>query len=190
MNTLDLLGSTLGLLDTLLLIRASIWAWPVGIAAILLNLVLYCHTALYADAALQLFYLIFYCYGWWYWQRKSAAQISISNLTKQQLARLLILIIVSCSIISLFLFYYTNSTTPVWDASTTVIALVAQWCTCRKILENWLLWFINDALYAGLYLHKSLPFHCLEHLLYLGFAIAGYYCWRAQQQRERAVAIL
>ncbi len=187
MNTLDILGSSLGLLDTILLIRASIWAWPVGIAAILLNLVLYCHTALYADAALQVFYLSFYCYGWWYWQRKSAAEITISNLNKQQLARLLMLIIFSSGVISFFLFYYTNSTTPLWDASTTVIALAAQWCTCRKMIENWLLWFVNDALYAGLYLHKSLPFHCLEHLLYLGFAVSGYLVWRSKQRLECAV---
>ena len=73
--------------------------------------------------------------------------------------------------------YFTNSTTPLLDATTTILALITQWLVCRKILENWLMWIVVDSLYIGLYNYKQLNFHAFENIIYLILAIIGFVKW-------------
>ena len=178
---LDFLGSLLGLLSTLLLIRSSILAWPMGIASIVLNSILYWHSLLFADTVLQSLYLALYCYGWYYWKKGSRGHntpSTIQRIDKSHGLGLIGLSVFSIAFISLLLIKHTSSTTPLSDAGSTVMALAAQWLTCKKFIENWILWFCNDLMYCCLYAYKGLPFHVAEHGLYLVLAIIGFHTWQ------------
>lgn len=189
MKILDVLGSSLGLVDTLLLVRASIWAWPIGILAILINMVLYFKVMLYADLALQMVYLASSLYGWyyWLWGAKNNHPVPITHITLKLSLILLCLAGVATLISTGLLMHYTHSTTPLWDSSSAILSLVAQWLVCRKIIENWLLWLLIDSLYAGLYYYKGLPFHTLEHCIYLVIALIGYWLWRKKMYADRVL---
>ena len=187
MHLLDFLGAALGIADTLLLIRCSIWAWPVGIVAIALNTLLYWNNLLFADMSLQFLYLCLYVYGWVYWHQAAQQNTKTTVIQQLKLTQTLILLgisILSITLISYLLTHFTPSTTPVFDATTTVLAIVAQWLTCKRILQNWILWFVNDTLYSLLYAYKHLPFHVAEHLFYLSLAVIGYWSWAKKRQRS------
>src|SRR5262249_54177869 len=79
----------------------------------------------------------------------------------------------------------TDSTIPYWDASTTILSLIAQWLLCIKIIHCWILWFIVDALIAILQFYKGLPFHSALHWLYLFMAVVGYYRWRILYKQQK-----
>ncbi len=189
MHLLDFLGAAFGIADTVLLIRCSIWAWPVGILAILLNTLLYWHSLLFADMCLQSLYLALYIYGWVYWQHENHQQKKIDQLSFKQVSRLLLYAVIFILLIHSLLSQFTPSTTPWFDATTTVLAIVAQWLTCKRVLQNWLLWFVNDTLYSILYAYKQLPFHVAEHLFYLSLAVIGYYAW-TKKKRNASTADL
>ena len=68
MNPLDLITATLGLAYILLEYRASIWMWAVGFVMQALGIVLYYQKGLYADCAMEFYYISMTVYGFWKWR--------------------------------------------------------------------------------------------------------------------------
>jgi len=69
MSWTEILGFVTGAASVVLAVRESAWNWPVGIANNVFFFVLFWHTKLYADAALQVAYVIISIFGWWNWVR-------------------------------------------------------------------------------------------------------------------------
>src|SRR5688572_9544459 len=63
----ELLGFVTGLLTVWLVVRQHIANWPLGIANVLLLMVVFWTAGLYADAGLQVVYVLLGGYGWWQW---------------------------------------------------------------------------------------------------------------------------
>lgn len=179
-TSLDIAGALLGFLCTIFYVRASIWAWPVGLAGLVLDIILYWKTGIYGDVSLNVVYLIMTFYGWWQWKYggESKTQLPISNLTGKTA-----IVLAAIGFIGLLLFaeclrFFTDSQIPWWDATTTVLSLIAQLLICRKIVQCWILWFVVDSLFIGIYLYKGIPVHALLNFIYLGMAVYGYFHWR------------
>jgi len=160
-HSFDIVGSIFSFLSTIYYIRAKNTAWPLALLAISVNLALYTLTGLYADAGKESIYLFFSLYGWYWWTHigKNHNERHITNITATHALVLSGITGFSIYALSLFLLYFTNSQVPYWDAMTTVLSLAAQWLICRKIIQCWVLWFIVDAMYAGLYFYKGIPVH-------------------------------
>ena len=80
-------------------------------------------------------------------------------------------------IIYYILIHYTNSTVPVTDAFTTALSIVALWALARKYAEQWLMWFVVDAVCTWLYIRKDIPFKAAIYGLYTMVALLGYRKW-------------
>src|SRR5215469_17302071 len=65
----EILGAVTGAASVLLAVRESAWNWPVGIANNIFFLILFWSAKLYADAILQIVYIIISIFGWWNWVR-------------------------------------------------------------------------------------------------------------------------
>src|SRR5215469_13450668 len=63
----EILGAVTGAASVLLAVYESAWNWPVGIANNIFFLILFWHAKLYADALLQIVYIIISIFGWWNW---------------------------------------------------------------------------------------------------------------------------
>ena len=53
----------------------------------------------------------------------------------------------------------------------------------RKVLENWIYWFIIDAVSIYLYVAKGLWLTAALFLLYLAMVVVGYWRWRQAHQQ-------
>ncbi len=175
----DSAGSVFSFLSTLFYIRASVLAWPMALIASSINMYLYLRTGLYGDMSLEGFYFLSTFYGWYEWLHggKNKKEIPITHITKKMAFVLSIISIAGILLTELFLSRYTNSRVPWLDSTTTVLSLVAQFLICRKIIETWILWFIVDAVYAGLYFYKTIPIHGVLLIIYVGLAVLGYIRW-------------
>ena len=71
---LDIVTSVLGLLYILFEYRASAWLWLVGFVMQALGIVLYYQKGLYADCAMEVYYLAMTIYGYWRWIRGSSVK--------------------------------------------------------------------------------------------------------------------
>jgi nicotinamide mononucleotide transporter len=178
--TLDVLGSIFGFLSTVCYVCVSTWAWPIGLVAILIDMYLYLKTGIYGDMALNGVYLVMTFYGWWQWKYggEQKTELPISSLSRRTGFVLGAIFVVCTIVLATFLHEFTDSQVPWWDASTTVLSLIAQWLICRKVIQCWHLWFIIDGLFANMYLYKGIPAHAGLQLVYMLLAVLGYLKWK------------
>ena len=75
---------------------------------------------------------------------------------------------------------------PFLDACTAVLSICAQYLLTKKILENWWLWVLTDAISVGLYLYKSLALTALLYSIFLAMCITGLVQWRRTLRNSQA----
>ena len=161
-----------------LCVREHIWNWPLGLANNLVFFLLFGHSRLYADMGLQVVYFAFGVYGWWNWvyggERLGALRISRTPVTEW----LVLAALAPLATWGLWaVLVEVQGASPFWDATTTVLSLVAQYLLCRKRLENWLVWIVVDALYVPLYLSRDLHLTALLYAVFLLMCIYGFRAW-------------
>ncbi|MFF2778809.1 nicotinamide riboside transporter PnuC [Streptomyces sp. NPDC058052] len=166
----EVLGFGSGALCVWLVARQHLANWPVGIANNLFFVLLFTQAGLYADAGLQIVFIVLAAYGWWTWTHGggpgSAEALPVRRTSRTEWTWLLAAGTVGTCALTLLLDRATDSTVPFWDALTTGLSLMATYGQCRKRLESWWLWIAADVVYVPLYAYKGLY---LTSLLYVGF---------------------
>ncbi len=69
MSWIEILGFATGALCVLLVVRRNVWNFPVGIANNVVFIALFVGAGLYADAGLQVIYIVLAIIGWAWWLR-------------------------------------------------------------------------------------------------------------------------
>ena len=185
---LQLTGVALGLLYLWLEYRADIRLWIVGLVMPMVHGVLYYQSGLYADCAMNAYYVLAGLYGLAVWRREPRKQgeaLRIGRTPAATALRLSGIYAVLHVAIYFLLVRFTNSTVPFWDSLTTALSVVAMWMLSRKYVEQWLVWLAVDVVTVGLYAYKGIPFTAGLYLLYSVLAVAGYLRWRRQMQQEQ-----
>jgi len=81
------------------------------------------------------------------------------------------------AVIYWILITWTDSDVPLCDSFTTSLSMVAMWALAQKYAEQWLLWFVVDAVCTVLYIYKQIPFTACLYAFYTVMAILGYRQW-------------
>jgi nicotinamide mononucleotide transporter len=123
----------------------------------LLYLVVFYRVRLYSDALLQIFFLAFTLYGWWYWWRgvRQEGEVRVVRLTLTSLLAGLVAGAVASVLLGL-LMTRIGAALPRLDATLMSFSLVASWWQTRKHTANWWLWIAVDLVYIGEYIYKGL----------------------------------
>ncbi|GAA4742288.1 nicotinamide riboside transporter PnuC [Amnibacterium soli] len=179
-NWTEVLGFGTGALCVLLAARRNIWNFPIGIANNLVFIVLFVGSALYADAGLQVVYLVLGAMGWFAWARRrpEAVEGFASSTPRRAIVPLVLAAVAGTAVLTVVLTAFTDSTTQLADASTTSVSLVAQYMLNRRWIENWFVWIAVDVVYVGLYAVKGLFITGALYLLFIALCIGGYRAWR------------
>lgn len=192
MNYLDLITAVLGLAYILLEYRASIWMWVVGFVMQALGIILYYQKGLYADCAMEFYYISMTVYGFWKWENHhtphAAGKGGETSITHIPLRLALLWTLIALTLwlaIYLLLVTLTDSSVPIADAFTTALSLVGIWALAHKYLEQWFVWIAVDIVTSGLYFYKDIPFKASLYTLYVIIAIFGYRKWK-RMMREQA----
>lgn len=180
---LDLITAILGLAYILLEYKASKWMWAVGFVMQVLGIVLYYNKGIYADCAMEFYYLALTVYGFLHWSKGSpttqkAEPLPITHLPLRKGLLMLSAAVILWGGIYWLLTTYTDSTVPLADAFTTAFSLVGIWALAHKHLEQWFVWIAVDVVTCWLYATKDLPFKSALYGLYIAIAIAGYFKWK------------
>ena len=184
---LQIVGVVLGLLYLWLEYRANIWLWIVGAIMPCVHCVLYYQSGLYADCAMQGYYILAGLYGlvvWLMGRKRTERPLKIAHTP----LRLLLPLVAVYGVLHAALYYllaeFTDSTVPFWDSMTTAMSMVAMWMLSRKYIEQWLVWLVVDAITVGLYIYKGIPLTGALYALYTALAVAGYLRWRRQAKLQ------
>ena len=180
---LQIVGTMLGLLYLWLEYRANIWLWVVGAIMPMVHGVLYLTSGIYADAAMQLYYVLAGLYGFVVWRlgaTRKTKVVAIQHTPTRCIAPLVVAYAVLHVAMYFVLTEFTDSRVPFFDSMSTALSIVAMWMLSRKLVEQWLVWFVVDAISVGLYLYKGIPITAMLYTLYCALAIAGYMRWRRE----------
>ncbi|GGR68956.1 nicotinamide mononucleotide transporter [Nocardioides luteus] len=173
----EITGVVTGAACVILAARRSMWTYPVGIANTALYLVVFTESALYADAALQIMFMVLSVTGWIDWararRRESEAHLQrddafVGVASTGTLLLLALGFVVALAAIAYVLHAFTDSTTELPDATVTAGSVIAQIMLNRRWWQCWLVWLAVDVVSVGLYAYKGLwP----TAVLYLGFCV-------------------
>ena len=180
---LQIVGTLLGLLYLWLEYKANIWLWIVGAIMPMVHGVLYLNSGIYADAAMQLYYVVAGVYGLCVWLRGTKRTEKVVNIQYTP-TKWIIPLVVVYAVLHVAMYYllseFTDSRVPFFDSMSTALSIVAMWMLSRKLVEQWLVWLVVDMISVGLYLYKGIPITAMLYTLYCALAIAGYIRWRKQ----------
>ena len=163
----------------LLAVRQDIRCWFAAILSSFLYFFIMFSAGLYMEAGLQIFYILMAVYGWSQWREESAANIKLSVKTWKPINHLfsisLILLLAYAS--GLILEKFTNAVFPFIDALTTWGAIVATYMVAKKLLENWIYWFVIDSISIFLFMSRGLVLTSILFFIYLIIIYFGYKSW-------------
>jgi nicotinamide mononucleotide transporter len=189
-NWIEALGFVTGSASVWLFARQHVAAWPVGIVTSLCWLVLFFGSGLYADSALQLFYVAVSFYGWWHWVRGEPAtrlDLPVTHTPPRLALGLASVALVGTLVLGLFLDRATDSTVPYPDAATTVLSLIAYFLLAQKHVENWPVWIFGVNLpYLGLYVLKGLFLTAALQPVFIALSVRGWLNWRRDLREHPA----
>ncbi len=176
----------LGIANITLLIRRSVWNYPFGLCMVCLYAIIFYEARLYSDMLLQGFFFALQAYGWWYWLQglPDDGHIVVRRLPKKLVMLSAALAIVGITLMGTLMRTYTDADLPYWDATTTVLSMLAQWMLAQRYLENWLLWIVVDVLAIGIYAFKGLYPTMVLYSLFLVMAAGGYISWYRSGVRQ------
>jgi nicotinamide mononucleotide transporter len=180
MTWIEVLGFVTGAVSVAFAVRESAWNWPVGIANNVFFFLLFWKAKLYADALLQIVYVIISIYGWWNWLRGGTghSKLPITKTRPQTGLLLFLLTAIATAVMTYVLRRFTDSQVPFGDGVTTALSLTAQYMLSRKLLENWWVWMTADVIYIALYCYKALYLTGILYAVFFAMCVVGYAGWR------------
>ena len=179
-SPLDQVNLVLGIVGVWLMIRRSLWAFPVGLVAVSVQGVLFYRTRYYADATLQIFFFAALAYGWWHWvkDKGAAPELPVTRQTRGAVLATIGLAGAGTVLWALVLRRYTDALMPFRDAFIAAFSVAAQVLQSRKQIENWPFWIVVNSVAVASYWLGGLYYTALLYAVYLVMALVGWSEWR------------
>ncbi len=181
----ETLGFVTGAWCVWLTVKEHVWNWPIGIANSAFFLILFWQSSLFADAVLQIVYIILGLFGWYWWlyggEKKTV--LHISKTSRREWVWLLILLSLG-TWVEWNILVRAHDAAPFLDALTTAMSLVAQYLLTKKHLENWYVWMSVDVIYVYLYISKGLYLTAILYCIFFFMCLRGLVEWKRTMQKS------
>lgn len=178
---LEILGFTVGILYLWWEYHANAKFWIASMVMPCISMWIYFSKGIYADFAINIYYLVIAVYGYWVWTRRQPGnkkpELKISHITPRAFGVAVAATLCLWIGIAWVLLNFTDSTIPWLDAFTTALSFVAMWLAARKFAEQWLAWLIVDVVTVYLQITKGLVLYPCLYGIYSVIAIFGYFKW-------------
>ena len=173
----ELLGFVTGIACVALAVAQRIETFPIGIANNVFFIFLYVDARLYADAGLQVVYIVLGGMGWWVWATRARGPLAVERAS----FRLLLATTLAVGVVTLVLvpvLRAAHGAAPGWDALTTSMSLGAQLLLNLTRLETWYVWIAVDVIYVPRYFSRDLNLTALVYVVFLALCVMGWRQWR------------
>lgn len=182
---LEIAGFSIGLLYLWWEYHADSKLWLASVVMPAISMWVYFSKGLYADFAINIYYLLIAVYGYLTWTRAGKSSQSAKSKADKPISRIPARVVVMSTmafaavwgLIYFILHEFTNSTVPICDSFTTALSIIAMWLLAQKYAEQWIAWIIVDAVCVGLYIYKGIYFYATLYAAYTIVAYFGYRKW-------------
>src|SRR5262245_21735071 len=141
---LDQVNLVLGIVGVWLMTRRSLWAFPVGLAGVTVQGILFYRIHFPADAALQIFFFAALAWGWRHWVRDKGAapELPVTTLSWRGRAITLGAAAIATAVWARTIGPWMGAAMPWRDAFIAMFSVAGQVLQARKNLENWPVWIV------------------------------------------------
>jgi len=172
-------------LSIVLAARNSVHTWWVGIVGCVLFAALFYQSRLYADATLQLFFIVTSVTGWLRWRAHNGrAALLIGEAKRRTLVRLTGCGAVGAVAYGWLLNRWTDAYAPFLDSTVLACSIVAQLLLMRREVQTWWFWIVVNLLAAPLFFSRELYLTSALYAVYLANALLALRHWRRLQQAQ------
>lgn len=177
----EFLGFVTGGLCVALTVARKVANFPIGIANCVFFGILFWSAGLWADAGLQIVYVVLGAVGWWQWLygNTSRTALVVTRAGHREIGWCIAFVAVG-TVALMALLRVVGGSAPWLDALTTCLSLAAQWLLNGKRLQTWYFWIAADCIYIPLYVSKGLELTALVYVLFLAMCQLGLRSWRAE----------
>ncbi len=183
-NIIELIATVVSIIGVWLTARQIIWCWPVSLLGLIFQLYIFSSSGLYMQSFLQFFYMGVTFYGWYNWlyggENKSA--LKVKRIRAKNAALYLLAGIISAFIIGILFENFTDDPLPWLDSATSVCGIIATLLMAKKIIENWLIWILNDIVVSGMCYYQELYIFAFLYFIFIILAIYGYSEWKKEMK--------
>lgn len=204
MSWIEAVGTIFGLLCIWYASKEKTINYAFGLINVSLFAIIFYQIQLYGILLLQLFFFCMNIYGWYAWTRPASSNgdmLKVRWLAKQKSVFLIGVSALAIGALTIFIdpFFFAlanisvdfmnlfgaNIAQPVlepdafpfWDASMTVLSIVAQVLMTRKYVENWILWVVVNVISVGVYAAQGVYALSIEYAILLFIAANGTREW-------------
>jgi nicotinamide mononucleotide transporter len=187
LDWIQVFALALGVSEVLLARANKVLLYPAGILAIILTVYSLTTANLFAEAILNIYYLVMSIYGWYHWGHKSNGHaVTVTFATRREWSTALAIVAISWAVLYFFLVTFMDSDVPVWDSFVSATGWSGMWLLARRKVENWIFLNISNAFAIPLLFHKQLPLYALLTAFLFIVACIGYFDWRKVAMTEHA----
>ena len=186
---LEIFAVCSAILYLILAANEDVKCWYAALFSSILYMYIMYTAGLMMESFLQIFYICMAIYGWYIWSNKINVEKELKITSwKKQYHLYAIIIVTLLAIISGFLLEkYTQAALPFLDAFTTWGAIITTYMVAKKIIENWIYWFVIDSISIYLFISRELYLTALLFLIYLIIIIFGYRSWRKKLNADKTI---
>ena len=163
----------------LLAVKQDVKCWFAAIISSTLYFFIMYKAGLYMEAWLQIFYIVMAFYGIQQWTvtNNNQSKFIVRSWRWNTHFWVIAIIIILAIITGLLLEKFTNAALPFLDGLTTWGAIITTYMVARRLLENWIYWFVIDMISIYLFLSRGLFLTAILFCIYLVIIFFGYRSW-------------
>ena len=166
--------------------RNSVHTWWSGIVGCLLFAWVFHDARLYADMALQGFFIVTSLLGWWQWLHGNrGAPRAISRCTPFFVAGATLVGLLTATAYGAALRFHTDAAAPFVDSAVLTFSVIAQILLMRRYLETWAFWLLVNTLAVPLYASRELYLSAGMYGLYWINACFAWAYWKRQLPEDQ-----
>ncbi|AVR98624.1 nicotinamide riboside transporter PnuC [Pseudoduganella armeniaca] len=183
MSPLEIAANAIMAVSIVLAGRNNVHSWWLGIVGCALFGVLFYDVRLYADVALQVFFILTCIVGWVQWLRGAGgAPLRITSASVRTLAQLAAAGIAATVAYGLMLREFTDAYAPFIDSAVLAFSVIAQFLLMGRRIETWPVWLLVNTISVPLYASRGLNLTAMLYAAYWVNAVVSWWWWRRQMR--------
>ena len=186
MSYWEVIAVALGIAYLVLAMRENSLCWYAAFGSTAIFSWLFFDVSLVMESALNVYYLVMAIYGWYVWNKKPqnsamqnelAPKLPISTWSAKTHVLAIGSVLALTFTSGFLLSENTTAVMPYLDSFTTWCAVLTTYMVAKKVLENWIYWFVIDAIAIYLYIDRELYLTALLMAIYVVMVVFGYTAW-------------
>jgi nicotinamide mononucleotide transporter len=159
--------------------RNSVHTWWSGIIGCLLFGLLFFGTQLYADALLQVFFIITSAYGWWRWLKgRDGGELPVTRTAPKSLLLAFLSAVGVALSYGYLLRRFTDAYAPFVDSLVLTLSVVAQLLLMNRRYDAWWFWLSVNTLSVALFAFRGLYVTAALYAAFWINSIVALVLWR------------